>query len=223
MKPVRVMLADDHPLIREAIGHLVAGAPEFELVGEAADGKECLAHIDELRPDILVLDIAMPGMNGEQVARELRARHPELKIIALSGYTDRQFVRAMTRAGAKGYVVKSASGRELVHALRAVASGKNYLSPEVTGAVMTLWEEAAQRRDEAAPRTGSSLPETLGKREREVLKLIAEGNRSAAIAAHMGIAVATVDAHRRNILRKLNLHSIADLTRYALRHGITVL
>jgi two-component system NarL family response regulator len=217
MKPARIMLVDDHPLIREAIGHLVAGAPEFELVGEAADGKECLAHIDELHPDILILDIAMPGMNGEQVARELRGRHPELKIIALSGYTDRQFVRAMTRAGAKGYVVKSASGRELVHALRAVASGKNYLSPEVTGAVMNLWEEPA------AQRTGSSLPDTLGKREREVLKLIAEGNRSAAIAAQMGIAVATVDAHRRNILRKLNLHSIADLTRYALRHGIIVL
>jgi DNA-binding NarL/FixJ family response regulator len=216
IKPVRIMLADDHPLIREAIGHLVAGAPEFELVGEAADGKECLARVDELHPDILILDIAMPGMNGEQVARELRHRHPELKIIALSGYTDRQFVRAMTRAGAKGYVVKSASGRELVQALRAVASGKNYLSPEVTGAVMNLWEDAA-------PRTGSSQPETLGKREREVLKLIAEGNRSATIAAQMGIAVATVDAHRRNILRKLNLHSIADLTRYALRHGIIVL
>jgi DNA-binding NarL/FixJ family response regulator len=216
MKPIRIMLTDDHPLIREAIGHLVAGAPEFELVGEAADGKECLARIDELHPDILILDIAMPGMNGEQVARELRHRHPELKIIALSGYTDRQFVRAMTRAGAKGYVVKSASGRELVHALRAVASGKNYLSPEVTGAVMTLWEETA-------PSAGPSLPENLGKREREVLKLIAEGNRSAAIAVQMGIAVATVDAHRRNILRKLNLHSIADLTRYALRHGITVL
>jgi DNA-binding NarL/FixJ family response regulator len=216
VKPVRIMLADDHPLIREAIGHLVAGAPEFELVGEAADGKECLARIDELHPDILILDIAMPGMNGEQVARELRHRHPELKIIALSGYTDRQFVRAMTRAGAKGYVVKSASGRELVQALRAVASGKNYLSPEVTGAVMNLWEDAA-------PRNGSSQPETLGKREREVLKLIAEGNRSATIATQMGIAVATVDAHRRNILRKLNLHSIADLTRYALRHGIIVL
>ena len=216
MKPTRIMLADDHPLIREAIGHLVAGAPEFEMVGEAADGKECLARVDELHPDILILDIAMPGMNGEQVARELRNRHPQLKIIALSGYTDRQFVRAMTRAGTKGYVVKSASGRELIHALRAVAGGKHYLSPEVTGAVMTLWEEAASR-------TGSSLPQTLGKREREVLKLIAEGNRSAAIAAQMGIAVATVDAHRRNILRKLKLHSVADLTRYAMRQGIIVL
>jgi DNA-binding NarL/FixJ family response regulator len=216
MKPYRVMLVDDHPLIREAIGHLIAGAPEFELIGEAADGTECLARIDELHPDILILDIAMPEMNGEQVARELRRRHPELKIIALSGYTDRQFVRAMTKAGAKGYVVKSASGRELIHALRAVASGKNYLSPEVTGAVMTLLEEAA-------PSAGLSQPQTLGKREKEVLKLIAEGQRSATIATQMGIAVATVEAHRRNILRKLQLHNIADLTRYALRHGIIAL
>ncbi len=210
------MLADDHPLIREAIGHLVNSAPEFELVGEAASGKECLARAEELRPDILVLDIAMPEMNGEQVARELRHRLPELKIVALSGYTDRQFVRAMTKAGAKGYVVKSASGRELIQALRAVASGKNYLSPEVTGAVMTLWEESA-------PIAESSAQNALGKREREVLKLIAEGHRSAKIASQMGIAVATVEAHRRNILRKLKLHSAADLTRYALRHGMITL
>jgi DNA-binding NarL/FixJ family response regulator len=213
MKPLRIMLVDDHPLIREAIGHVVKGAPEFELVGEAADGQECLARIDECRPDILVLDIAMPHINGEQVARELHRSYPELKIIALSGYTDRQFVRAMSKAGAKAYVVKSASGRELIHALRAVASGKHYLSPEVTGAVMTLWEDPA-------PSAGLSLPDTLGKRETEVLKLIAEGRRSAIIAAKMGIAVATVGAHRRNILRKLHLHSAADLTRYALRHGI---
>jgi two-component system NarL family response regulator len=216
MKPIRIMLADDHPLIREAIANLIKGAPEFELVGEVANGKECLARVQELRPDILVLDIAMPEMNGEQVTRELRRRLPELKIIALSGYTDRQFVRAMTKAGAKGYVVKSASGRELIHALRAVASGKHYLSPEVTGAVMTLWEENA-------PSSGPSLPSALGRREMEVLKLIAEGHRSATIAAQMGIAVATVEAHRRNILRKLQLHSAADLTRYALRHGMITL
>jgi DNA-binding NarL/FixJ family response regulator len=152
-------------------------------------------------------------MNGEQVARELRRLYPALQIIALSGYTDRQFVRAMSKAGAKAYVVKSASGRELIHALRAVANGKNYLSPEVTGAVM----------EDAAPSAELSTPNTLGKREKEVLKLIAEGQRSAAIAAQMGIAVATVEAHRRNILRKLQLHSVADLTRYALRHGIVAL
>ncbi|HEV7610666.1 MAG TPA: response regulator transcription factor [Steroidobacteraceae bacterium] len=211
------MLVDDHPLIREAIGNLIKGAPEFELVGEAASGEDCLARVQELRPEILVLDIAMPEMNGEQVARELRDRFPQLKIVALSGYADRQFVRAMTKAGAKAYVVKSASGRELLHALRAVASGKHFLSPEVTGAVMTLWEETALSG------AGSSPVIKLGKRETEVLKLIAEGHRSASIAMKMGITVATVEAHRRNILRKLKLHSAADLTRYALRHGMITL
>lgn len=216
MRRIRVMLVDDHPLIREAIGHLVAGAPDFECVGEAADGQECLARIEELRPDILVLDIAMPHINGEQVAREVRQRHPELRIVALSGYTDRQFVRAMSKAGVKGYVVKSASGRELIHALRAVASGKRYLSPEVTGAVMESW-------DEPSPGMDPSQPHALGKREKEVLRLIAEGQRSASIAITMDIAVATVEAHRRNILRKLQLHSAAELTRYAIRHGIVPL
>ena len=213
MIPVRIMLVDDHPLIREAIAHLVASAPDFEVVGEAANGQECLERVADLRPDIVVLDIAMPDMNGEQVSRELRRRYPGIKIIALSGYNDRQFVRAMTKAGAKAYVVKSASGRELIHALRAVASGKNYLSPEVTEAVMTLWEDSA-------PSAGLSQPDGLGKREKEVLKHIAQGHRSAIIATQMGIALATVEAHRRNILRKLQLHSAADLTRYALRHGL---
>jgi DNA-binding NarL/FixJ family response regulator len=213
MKPVRIVLADDHPLIREAIGNLLRHEPEFELVGEASNGRECLALVNDLKPDILVLDIAMPEINGESVARQVRDCCPEVKIIALSGYTDRQFVRAMTKAGAKAYVVKAASGRDLVQALRAVASGKSYLSPEITGAVMTQWGDDPQR-------TGAAAHTSLGKREEQVLKLIAEGNRSSAIATIMGISVATVDAHRRNILRKLQLHSVADLTRYALRRGI---
>jgi DNA-binding NarL/FixJ family response regulator len=216
MKAIRIMLVDDHPLIRDAIGQLVKSVPDFELVGEAGDGEECLARVAQLQPDILIVDIAMPTMNGEQLARELQTLQPALKIVALSGYTDRQFVRAMTKAGAKAYVVKSASGRELIQALRAVVGGKHYLSPEVTGAVMSSWQDAS------AP-GALSASTALGKREREVLKLIAEGLRSAAIATQMGIAVATVEAHRRNILRKLQLHSVADLTRYALRHGIVAL
>jgi DNA-binding NarL/FixJ family response regulator len=213
MTALRIMLVDDHPLIREAIGHLIAQAEEFELVGEAADGKECLARVEALRPDIVVLDIAMPLLNGEQAARELRRRYPAVKIVALSGYADRQFVRAMSKAGVKGYVLKSASGRELITALRAVADGKHYLSPEVTGAVMALWDEP--------PAGGGEVgANSLGKREKQVLRLIAEGQRSAAIARRMSITVATVEAHRRNILRKLQLHSAADLTRYAIRQGL---
>ncbi len=166
----------------------------------------------ELRPEIVLIDIAMPRASGEQVTCELRRLYPDLKIIALSGYADGQFVRAMVKAGANAYVVKSASGRELVHALRAVAGGNSYLSPEVTSAVMSQWDTPAS--------AGPALPEVLGKREKEVLKLVAEGHRTAKIAEKMGIAAATVEAHRRNIMRKLGLHSVADLTRFALRHGM---
>jgi len=154
----------------------------------------------------------MPKRNGEQVARELRRRYPVVKVIALSGYADKQFVRAMSKAGVRGYVLKSASGRELIVALRAVAQGKHYLSPEVTGAMMAHSDETPQE-------PGIST-ERLGKREHEVLKLIAEGQRSAEIAKVLGITVATVEAHRRNILRKLQLHNAADLTRYAVRQGL---
>ncbi len=216
MKPVRILLADDHPLIREAIGTLLSGAPEFELIGEAGDGKECLASVQALRPDILLLDIAMPGISGEQVTREVRRLCPEVKIVALSAYADELIVRALLKAGAQGYVLKSASGRDLIQALRAVISGRRYLSPEISGASGNL------RGDETAG-AGLRPAEGLGKREREVLKLIAEGHRSAAIALRLKIAIATVEAHRRNILRKLRLHNAADLTRYALREGITSL
>jgi two-component system NarL family response regulator len=212
VKPARIVLADDHPLIREAIRSLLTGTSEFTLVGEAADGKECLARVRELRPEIVLVDIAMPKMSGEHVTADLRRLFPDLKIIALSGYTDRQFVRAMVKAGANAYVVKSASGRELIHALRAVAGGNSYLSPEITSAVMSEWD--------TSPSAGRGSPEALGKREREVLQLVAEGYRTANIAAKMGITAATVESHRRNIMRKLKLHSVADLTRFALRHGL---
>jgi DNA-binding NarL/FixJ family response regulator len=213
MSSVRIVLADDHTLMREAIRNLVNSAPEFEVVGEAADGEACLELVQALLPDIVVLDIAMPEMKGEEVARELRKLYGGLKILVLSGYTDPQFVRAMVKAGADAYVVKSVSGRELINALRAVAGGKSYLSPEVTAAVMAPL-------DNSAGQSAESAVQGLGRREKEVLKLIAAGHRNARIAAQMGIAVGTVEAHRRNVMRKLHLHNAADLTRYALRAGL---
>lgn len=213
MNPIRIVLADDHPLMREAIRRLLADAPGFQLVGEAADGAECLTRVEALRPDILLLDVVMPGIDGERVAQLLRERRPEVRIIALSGHSDAHFVRAMIRAGAVGYVLKSASGRELVHALEAVAAGESYLSPEIMGAVL-------KPDVSSAAEAGGVALEVLGKRELEVLRHIAEGQRSAQIARRLGIAVATVETHRRNILRKLQLHSASDLTRYAMRHGL---
>jgi DNA-binding NarL/FixJ family response regulator len=213
MNASRIVLADDHTLMREAIRNLVNSAPEFEVVGEAADGKACLALVQALLPDIVVLDIAMPEMKGEQVARELRRLYGGLKILVLSGYTEPQFVRAMVKAGADAYVVKSVSGRELINALRAVAGGKSYLSPEVTAAIMAPL-------DGNSPMNLEPSVQNLGPREREVLRLIAAGHRNARIAKQMGIAIGTVEAHRRNVMRKLQLHNAADLTRYALRAGL---
>ena len=212
--PLRIVLADDHPLIAVAMARILDGSTEFELVGEASDGEACLTLVEKLRPDILVLDVVMPQLDGEQVALRTRQRHPGVKIMAFSGHTDQRLVSAMIRAGADAYVTKGASAEEILTALRAVMKGQSYLSAEITGAVMRP----------AAVGTGAEgavPPQDLGKRETEVLRLIAEGYQSSGIATALGIAVGTVHTHRRNILRKLDLHSAADLTRYAIREGLT--
>jgi two-component system NarL family response regulator len=160
-----------------------------------------------------VLDIAMPGLNGIDAMAELAARHPAVKVICLSGYSDRRYVRAMLKAGAAGYVVKSAAGTELLRAIRAVAAGQSYLCPEAAAAVV---------RDVRARGGASGGLGSLGKREMQVLQLLAEGNRSSSIAEKLSISVATVDTHRRNIMRKLDLHTVAELTKFAIREGLTL-
>jgi len=164
-------------------------------------------------PDVAVVDIGMPGMNGVEATRRLLAGRPRLKVIALSAYDDKRFVLEMLNAGAKGYLVKASAGDELPRAIRAIAQGRTYLCPEVAGAIV----EAA--RDKTSPAGNSAVH--LGRREREVLALLAEGKSSSEIAARMHIAASTVEVHRRNIMRKLDLHSVAELTKYAIREGLT--
>ena len=164
------------------------------------------------KPDVVVLDVAMPELNGVDAAARIHARHPEVKILALSAHADKRYVLEMLNGGAAGYVSKSAAGRELVQAIRTVAHGGCYLSAELASAVVE------GIRDN---RTGASATRPLGPREREVLQLIAEGHRSPAIAARLFISVATVEAHRRNIMRKLDLHTMAELTKFAIREGLT--
>jgi two-component system NarL family response regulator len=212
---IRVALADDHRMFREALAGTLAAEPDIEIVGQADNGRAGIELVQSARPDVLVLDIAMPDMNGLEVAQRLRACCPEVKVLALSGYADKRFVQEMLRAGAAGYVVKTAAGAELVLAIRAVAKAQHYLSPEITGAVLGDYRNASPS---AAPPAN-----VLGRRERQVLALIAEGQRSPAIAARLKISVATVDGHRRNIKRKLGLHTVADLTRYAVREGLVSL
>ncbi len=209
---IRIILADDHSLVREALRVTLEREPDFAVVGEAANGRAVLKLVRELNPDVVVLDVAMPVLNGIEAAARIHARHRQVKILALSAHADKHYVLEMLDSGAAGYVTKSAAGLELVVAIRTLASGGCYLSPELAGAVV----EGV--RDTRRGKTGQ-LP--LGRREREVLQLIAEGKRSPEIAAQLFIAVATVETHRRNIMRKLGLHTVAELTRLAIREGLT--
>lgn len=207
---LRLVLADDHQVVREALVELLARAPDIEVVGEASSALEAIEQVSAAQPDLLVLDIGLPGMSGIEVARNLRSS--QTKVIMLSAYVDRRFVEEALKAGAAGYVSKRAAGSELLRAVRTVASGGTYLSPEVA---TLLVHELREPKDGVPPPASVLAP-----REREVLALVANGARSAQIAEELGIAVGTVEVHRRNIGRKLGLHSVAELTRYALREGL---
>jgi len=211
MKPITIVLADDHKMFREALKLSLSSVADILLVGEAGSGAETLAAVTATRPDVLILDIALPDMNGIEVAKELKRSFPALGIVALSGYADRMFVEEMLKAGAAAYVVKSAGADELVAAIRAVALGERYMSSDAQNSVM----QGLVQKD-TPPRS------VLSPREQQVLRLLARGMRSTQIAQELGIAATTVEVHRRNIKEKLGLHSVVELTRYAIREGLAV-
>jgi len=211
----RVVLVDDHAIFREALRAMLGAHPDIEVIGEAGNGRDAMGLARDLSPDVIVLDIGMPDMNGIEAAEAIVARSPNTKVIALSTHADRRFVAEMIKAGASGYVVKTAASTELLRAIRAVAQGHAYLCPQVAAGVMRASAEDGERG-------GFRQPE-LTRREREVLKLLAEGLRTAGIASRMHLAPSTVEVHRRNLMRKLDLHTVAELTKYALREGLTEL
>jgi two-component system NarL family response regulator len=210
---IRVLLVEDHRMVREALCETLKKAADVEIVGEAGDGREALEQAAAVMPDVVVLDIRLPDVNGIEVAARLRDMGSVARIVALSGYADRRFVTAMLRSGASGYVTKSAAGTELLRAIRAVAIGQGYFSPDIAGALVT----------ELRGRHKPGEPAPLARREREVLRLIAEGFRSPMIADQLHVSLATVEVHRRNIMRKLGLRTIAELTKHAIREGIVSL
>ena len=196
-------------MFRETLCHMLQGIPDLELLGQVGSGKELLDALGRLEADLVVLDVGLPDMSGIELARQVRANHPSIRIVALSGYTDRLFVDEMLKAGAKGYVAKSAGADDFVRAIRAVMDGNVFFSPEVAVVLMPDVGE-----------TGEAPLSLLGKREREILSLLATGKTSPDIAQLLGISVGTVQVHRRNIKAKLGLRSVADLTRYAIRRGL---
>jgi two-component system NarL family response regulator len=210
---IRVMVADDHRMFREALSGSLSAEHDLTILGEASTGAETLAVLDRGDcPDILLLDIGLPDRNGIDIAREVSRTHPAVRIIALSGYADRLYIEEMLKAGARGYVVKSAGADELITAIRQVAGGGNFLSQEAVQVMVRRVQD--DHTPSAAP------PSVLGPREREVLSHLACGDRAADIAVRLGITVSTVEVHRRNIKRKLGLHTTVELTRYAIRERL---
>lgn len=206
---VRILLADDHCLIRGALRALLENEADIQVVAEAGDGSEALALADQYVPDIVIMDIGMPVLNGIDATRQLLDTHPAVKVIALSVYLDKRYVVRMLEAGAHGYIVKSTASTELLRAIRAVQNNQTYLCAEASNALI----DKTGKRDPFAP-----VP--LGRREQEVLKLLAEGMHAPEIGLHLHIAPSTVEVHRRNIMLKLGLHNIVELTKYAIREGL---
>ncbi len=210
---IGVLLVDDHTILRMALRVLLARESDIKVLADVDRGSEALRLAKELTPDVVVMDIGMPGMDGIETTHQLVANNPGLKILALSTHLERHFIVQMLEAGASGYVVKSADGDELLRGIRAVSQGRTYFCSEVA----SIMVDSVRHRAPAQEVDGARL----GRREREVLALLAEGKTSQEIASKLHIAIGTVIAHRRNISRKLGLHSVAELTKYAIREGLT--
>lgn len=212
----RVLLVDDHTIFREALRSLLDKTPGIEVVAEASDGNQVEDLVDRHVPDVIVMDVSMPGLSGIDATRRVLGTHPDVRVIALSAYVYKRFVLEMLGAGAVGYVAKSAAGSELVRAICNAAPGRVYLCPEAAATLADI-----SRRDPAKPGTRAGNGR-LGRREKEVLCLLAEGMNSSQIGVTLHIAASTVDVHRRNIMSKVNLHSVAELTKYAIREGLVL-
>ena len=211
---IKIFIADDHKIIRDGLRSLIARQKNLEVVGEACDGRTAVKLVRELTPHVVIMDIAMPDLNGLEATRKVVAADPDVKVIALSMHSDRRYVSQMLKAGAKGYLLKECAFEELYRAIEAVVAGKVYLSPGIAGVVV---EDYVKNEDN----TESSCTGVLSAREREVLQLISEGKTTKETALCLHLSAKTVESHRRNIMSKLDMHSLAELTKYAIREGVT--
>ena len=210
----RVVLADDHTIMRRGLKLLLESFEDLEVVGEAQDGRTVIELVRTLSPDLVVMDVEMPDLNGIEATRKVLAEKPDVKVLALSMHSEKRFVLEMLKAGARGYLLKDSALEELSVAIRAAQAGRTYLSPAVTGAVIE--EYAAQ-----VPKSEMSVFTVLTEREREVLQLLAEGRSAKEVAAELHVSRRTVETHKQHIMDKLEIRSIAELTKYAIREGLT--
>lgn len=213
---ITILLADGHALMREGLRTLLERQPGMEVVAEAEDGRTTVQLAREFSPDVIIVDIFLPGLSGIEVTRRILARDHSTKIVALSMHSDRRFVAKMLKAGASAYLLKDCAFEELVRAINAVLADQIYLSPEIA----VVWVEDYVQR---LKKNGSSTSSTLTPRESEVLQLLAEGKNTQQIASRLGVGVKTIGTYRRRIMKRLDVRNIAELTRYAIRTGLTSL
>ncbi|QOY84976.1 response regulator [Paludibaculum fermentans] len=208
-KKISILLADDHSVVRQGFRRILESQADMEIVGEASNGREAIERATTLSPDVVVMDVAMPELNGIEATRRLMESSPRTRVLALSMHKDAVYVREILRAGARGYLLKDAIDADLLAAVRAIARGEGYLSPAIADAVLTDYRQHV-----------TDPIDLLTSREREVLQLIAEGKTNKEIASDLKLSVYTVDAHRGRIMEKLNLHSTGELVRFAVRKGL---
>ncbi len=208
-RAIRVLLADDHTIVRQGLKLILAAQPDFEVVGEAANGREAAELAEKLKPDIVLMDVQMPDLNGIEATRRMVAANARIKVLVLSMHKEALYVREVLKAGARGYILKDAIDTELLSAMRSVARGDGYISQAVSGALVADYREQS-----------SNPLDLLSTREREVLQLIAEGKTNKEVATKLNLSVYTVDSHRGKIMEKLNLHSAGELVRFAIKNGL---
>jgi len=211
---IKVLIADDHQIVRQGLRTLLEREPDLKVVAQTEDGRSTVRLARELAPEVIIMDVAMPDLNGIEATRQIVTERPQVKVIALSMYADRRFVVNMLKAGASGYLLKDCAYEELVRAIRVVLAHKTYLSPGVTDIVVKDYVQGT-------PDQGASVFSLLSPREREVLQLMSEGKSTNQIADSLHVSVKTIETHRQQVMHKLNIHNVAGLTKYAIREGLT--
>ncbi len=206
---IKILLADDHTIVRQGLKLILSSQADFQVVGEASNGREVVELAEKLHPDIVLLDVAMPELNGIEATRRMMEANGRLRILVLSMHKESVYVREILKAGARGYLLKDVIDTELLNAVRSVARGDGYISPAVSGALLSDYRQNV-----------TDPADLLTNREREVLQLIAEGKTNKEVATKLNLSVYTVDSHRGKIMEKLNLHSTGELVRFAIKHGL---